>query len=78
MAMVKNEGKKAFIIMNVGFLFKTNDAFNFDPFFSRRKTGSWISNWFNTLSPEKSKYIEKCNRISHNTITYLGTLLLLV
>ena len=64
--------------MNVGFLSKTNDAFNFDPFFSKCKTGSWIPNWFNTLSPEKSRYIENCNMTSYNTITNLGTLLRLV
>ena len=34
MTMVKNEGKYALIIMNAGFLFKTNLALTLDPFLS--------------------------------------------
>jgi hypothetical protein len=35
MTMVKNEGKYALMIMNAGFLFKTNLAIAFDPFPTR-------------------------------------------
>ena len=44
MTMVENEGKYAFMIMNAGFLFKTNLAIAFDPFLYTWNSGSWILN----------------------------------
>ena len=77
-AIVKNEGKYAFIIKKDGFLFSVNLASTLDPHCSSEEVKFPMLNWFNATFPtifkrEGFKYIffKICNQIRDTCVVEL-------